>query len=315
MTKILMTALLFMAMTATAGYASNLFPLSSGNSWIYRDATTGHTFEVRVSLPIVTNDHTYHSLTGFGPVRLMARINEFGNLVYWDEDLGMELIITSFETGAVGDFEAYGRQCATWGRTLQERRTSSGPAGSWTVVQVDYQPYRCADAGDLSEQYAENIGMVQRVVNTIAGPRTYDLVYARVGSQVIEAGERGRFNVGVLPGPDSNSWDVTLRVDPTSAAGIHVRFPTSQEYDLRLRDQQGTILWTWSADKFFLQAEHVRQNIAGWTATVRVPHPFRTPEEIHYYTLEGWLTTAPGEMQFAAAASISLLPAIRPAAD
>jgi hypothetical protein len=142
----------------------------------------------------------------------------------------------------------------------------------------------------------------------LSGPRTYDLVYARIGSQVIEAGERGRFSVTVLPSQDSISWDVTLRVDPSSSVGIPVRFPTGQEFDLRLRDQEGTILWVWSADKLFIQAEHVRQNIAGWSAAVRIPHPPRTPEEIHYYTVEAWLTTAPGETQFAAAANVTLLP-------
>jgi hypothetical protein len=309
MTKFMMNALLLTLAASGAVYGENLFPLSAGNSWVYRDAATGDTFEVRVSVPIITNDQTYHYLKGFGPEKLMTRVNEFGSLVYWDEDLGIEKIITSFETGgSIGEFEGYGRQCATWGRTLEERRTSSGSAGRWKVVQVDFQPYRCADAGELSEQYAENIGMVQRVVNTLAGPRTYDLVYARIGNQVIEAGERGRFNVAVLPGPDSASWDVMLRVDPTSSAGIPVRFPSGQEFDVRLRDQDGNILWIWSADKLFIQAEHVRQNIAGWSAAVRIPHPVRTPEEIHYYTIEAWLTTAPGEAQFAAAASVTLLP-------
>jgi hypothetical protein len=156
MTKFLINALLLTLAAATSVYGGNLFPLSSGNSWMYRDAATGHTFEVRASLPVIVNGQTYHYLTGFGPEKLMARVNEFGNLVYWDENLGMELIITSFETGWIGEFESYGRQCATWGRTLLEHRPSSGPAGSWNVVQIDYLPYRCADAGELSEQYAEN---------------------------------------------------------------------------------------------------------------------------------------------------------------
>lgn len=46
-----------------------------------------------------------------------------------------------------------------------------------------------------SERFAENIGMLRRVVNTIAGPTTFDLVCARVGSQIIEARDRGVFSV------------------------------------------------------------------------------------------------------------------------
>lgn len=300
------TFAIFILLAAGSMQAADFFPLTPGNTWTYRDTGTGSTFEVRVSTPIVVNQRMYHSVRGFGPSQLMLRFNDFGNLVMWDEELELEKIVTSFETGNIGQFEAYGRQCPETGRTQKDRVQHEGPAGRWSAVEIQYQPYGCADAGELSEQYVENVGMVRRVANTFAGPRIFDLVHARIGNQTIAAGEVGRFTVSAVPGRDGASWDATLRVDPYTTLGVKVRFPSSQEYDLRLRADDGTVLWTWSADKLFLQAEHTVANIGGWTASVNVPHPPAIPEGNKTYLLEAWLTTAEGEPKFAAATRLVL---------
>jgi len=223
-----------------------------------------------------------------------------------DENQDKELLVTSFETGSlIGQFEAYGRQCPASGKARENKVVHQGPAGYWNATEVEFKPYACADAGEISEQYVENIGMVRRVVSTIAGPRTYDLVHARIGNQVITAGEAGLFSVTALPGADSASWQVTLRAEPQSNGGPIVTFPSSQEYDLRLRNADGTIVWSWSADKIFAQVVHER-SISGLTATVTVPHPPAVPEGARAYTLEAWLTTAPNGPQFAAATLLTL---------
>jgi hypothetical protein len=268
---------------------------------------TGSSFEVRVGLPVFVNQRVFHSVTGFGPKQLLLRQNEYGNLAMWDEEREQEVLVTSFETGNFGNFEAYGRQCPATGKALSDRKLHDGPAGRWSVLEVQFQPYGCADAGEVLEQYAENVGMVRRVANTFAGPRTFDLVYARVGRHFITAGETGRFSVAALPGFDRASWEVALRVDPFWGSGVKVRFPTGQEYDIRLRDAAGAILWTWSADKAFPFAEHTITNIGGWKAVVNVPHPPAIPEGPQSYVLEAWLTTADGEPRFAAATSLDLV--------
>ncbi len=286
--------------------AANLVPLANGNYWTYRDARTGSTFEVRVSTPFFINSKVYYGLKGFGPETLLARINEYGNLAMYDEETEQEKLVTSFEgQDAVGSFEAYGRQCPASGKAQKNPVLHDGPAGPWNATEVAFQPYGCADAGDLSEQYVDNIGMVRRVVQTFAGPRTFDLVEARIGNQVIRAGETGRFTVSALPGIDGASWQVTLRVDPTFSSNVKLRFPSSQEFDLKLRDSEGKIIWTWSADKLFLAAEHTIQSIGGWKAEVTIPHPI-SPGDARSYTLEAFLTPAPGEPQYAAATTLTL---------
>ncbi len=287
--------------------AADYLPLASGNAWTYRDARTGATFEVRVSTSSLIKGHVYYSLKGFAPTPILARVNESGNIVTWDEKLGQDLLVTSFDAQRLSDFAAYGRQCPAWGRPQKDAVAYQGPAGSWSAAEVQFQPYTCADAGELLEQYVDNIGMVRRVVNTIAGPRTFDLVQAHVGKQVISAGETGRFGVAAILDAAGANWQVTMRVDTLPEPGPKVRFSSSQEFDLRLRDGNGNIVWTWSANRGFLQVLHTT-DVGGWTATETVPVPtaITVVGFPRSYTLEAWLTVAEGEPRFAAATTLEL---------
>lgn len=291
-------------MSAAAG---DFFPLKEGNQWTYRDAASGHEFAVQVSRTLYfVNNHTYYMLRGFTPVQRMVRINEYGNLVYWDEELQADLILASFEIVPGASFQAYGRDCPEVGKTQEQRTAHQGPSGTWTALEIKYQVLACADAGDLAEQYTENVGMLRRVVKTIAGPRTYDLVHARLGSQVISAGSFGDFRISVLPAPQPRVWTATLRIQQSTPSPLTLHFPSGQEFDARLRDAGGNIVWTWSADKVFVQAEHSVRLNDDWRADITVPQPTPADGAGRRYTLEAWLANAAGEPQFAAVATVEV---------
>ncbi|MEO5926517.1 MAG: BsuPI-related putative proteinase inhibitor [Bryobacteraceae bacterium] len=294
-------AILLAAGVGTAAPA-DFMPLAVGNTWTYRNATTGQTFDIRVGTPLMTNDQVYYPLRGFAAKQLYVRVNEYGNLVYLDQDNQVEPVLVGF-TASRTAYSSSGRTCPAWARTLEQRAEHSGPAGRWDVLEVEYQPYACADAGDLWEQFAENVGMVRRVVQTIAGPRTYDLVYARIGAEIITAGETGSYSVTAIPNANGEGWDATMRIE--MKGNFSVLFPTSQEYDLRLRDADGKVLWTWSEGRQFGQATHTSR-LGRQRATITVPYPSTVPEGGQSYILEAWMTTAPGEPQFAAVTTLAL---------
>lgn len=304
MTKLLPTLTLTLLSTAVS-FAADFFPLQTGNLWVYREATTGQQFEISVGTPTQSNGQIYYSLRGFLPQRALVRVNEGNNLVFLDEEHLIEPVIAGFNPSRTA-YSGSGRTCLSFATTLEQRVDYTGPTGHWQALAVDYQSYSCADAGELQELFVENIGMVRRVTQTIAGPRTFDLVYARVGKQVVAAGESGNFTVTALPAPDGASWQVTLRVSP-DVSPLPISFPSGQEYDLRLRDESGQILWTWSADKAFILAFHSRI-LNGYTATVNVPVPPHAPELVPTYTLEAWLTTERSQPQFAATTTLRLAP-------
>jgi hypothetical protein len=301
------SAVLLSLVTITGNVsAAELLPLAPSNGWIYRDAVTGDSFSVQVGAPVYLNQRLYHTLRGYGITTLLVHVNEYGNIVYWDEERAQDILLISFEYVPKAWWEAPMRECPQQGQTTRSRTVHTGSGGKWEALDIRYRSFECFDAGSESEQFAENIGMVRRVVNTIAGPRTYDLIYARVGTQVISAGNVGGFRVTALPSRSPGFWLVTLRIEVPAGTEVKLNFPSSQEYDARLRDSEGQILWTWSADKLFAQIQHELVIRGGFSATIEVPHPPSIPEGPHFFTIEAWLTNAEREPRFAAVTGVEL---------
>lgn len=291
------------ALAAGLAGGAELIPLAMGNYWVYQQEQTGETFTIRVGQPVATQSgKIYHHLIGYTPGYVLARIDQGGNLLLLDEETGGEKILTGFAESDGRWWTAPGHACAQEGQTQTKRVEYDGPGGRWQrVVVVKYQSSACADAGILSEQFAENIGLLQRVVSTLSGPRTFDLVYARVGTQIIETRDRGRFSVSVDQPAGQDYLRVNLRIELGFTPSIRLRFPSSQVFDVALRDAAGQIVWRWSDGRFFNQ--EIRETAIGnvWSETVMVPKP---PGDLAGYTVEGWLTTLPTEPKFAAAAPV-----------
>lgn len=298
------TLLFWAVMGGGSTFAADFLPLAPGNAWVYRDARTGSEFTIDIGSTQTLNQRIYYSLRGYTTQQLLVRVNEFGNIVYWDEARQIDVLLTSFEVVPGARFEAPARVCPEEGQVQERRAAHDGPAGRWQALEIQYRTFGCADVGDLSEQFVENIGMVRRVVTTFAGPRTFDLVHGRVGNQVISGGSVGSFSVTATLG--SGTMLATLRIQQPSGSQLKLRFSSGQEYDLRVRDSGGQTVYTWSADKLFLQAQHELLISGGWSASVSVPQPPSAPEGPHVYTIEAWLTTADGDPRFAAATTVEI---------
>lgn len=286
---------------------ADFLPLAPGNQWTYQDAASGQSFTVRVEMTqYYLNQNVYNVLKGYSPNKLLVRVNEFGNIVFWDLDRETDVLLTSFEVVPGAWFEAAGRQCPGVGQPQERRVQHDGPAGTWNALEIKYVSFACADAGDVSEQFAENIGMVQRVVNTFAGPRTFHLIQAKIGNQAISADDPGSFIVSALPGPEAGTWTATLRIDQPLGSNLRLHFASGQEYDARLRDSEGNIVWTWSAGRLFAQVEHSVAVGGGWNARITVPYPPAIPDQLQVYTLEAWMTSAESDPSLAAATVVAV---------
>lgn len=290
--------------------SADFLPLRQGNTWTYREGKTGQTFTVRVGTPVVTNDKVYYSLDGYVEKKVLARIDESGQLVYADEEAGLERVLTPFVPLEQGSWEAPFRQCDSLSQALEKRGVHDGAAGPLeNVLEVRYRTVSCADAGVEAEQYAENIGMVRRVVNSIAGPRKYDLVYAQVGSLKIDAAAHGQFSVSVDLISDLPQFPVTLRLFTNPAIGLNLPFSTAQEFDLLLLDSSGKAVWRWSDGQAFTQAAHRLTVHGAWSTQVDLPRAAlvsgssATPD----FTLQAWLTTTGDAPRFAASVPISVV--------
>jgi hypothetical protein len=279
------------ALLGSSLVAADLFPLTEGNTWIYRDSRTSGTLTISVGTPISLNDQTYYPLTGYVSKQVLVRIDDQNNLVYADPDTGQEAVLTYFSPLDGSWWDAPMRICNSQGQAVDKNGD----------VEVRYRQGTCADAGDLSERYAANIGMVRRVTESIAGPRQYDLIHAKVGGMVLDTLPYSRFGVTVdqQPGGSSVVAKFYLQVDPSSPVTLH--FASGQEYEVVLRSADGTVVWTWSADRIFVQSLHDRTVSGEWTITVAVPRPAAGA-----YTLQGWLTTIGDTPQFSATIPLTI---------
>ncbi len=199
--KLLKIAIIAIGLHSCALFGADFFPLQEGNTWTYREAATGQTFSVRVGQPVAIAGHQYYDLIGYTDTDLQVRIEEtYGTLVYWDGTRNQEMLLTSFEQFEGGHWLAPFRPCPEQdGQGQLKLGNHDGPAGPIAgVLVIQYRAIGCADVGPLQEQYAEHVGMLRRVVSTIAGPRTFDLVAARVGNITIDAAPSASFRWSAL---------------------------------------------------------------------------------------------------------------------
>lgn len=283
--------------------AGEFVPLEMGTYWRYQDRLSGEAFTIEVGQPVWNASGVmYHYLLGYADVPVIARNDEAGNLVALDPETGRERILTAF-AGRPGDWWSIsGTECLVEGQVQERRVNYTETIGRWrNALSVQYRATGCVDTGTLSEIYAENIGMLRRVAQTLAGPRTFDLVYARIGGQIIETSDRARFSVALERAPSQGFLRATLRIDIGYAPSIALNFDSSQEYDVALRDANGTIVWKWSDGRLFDSGYQVKAIPSVWTQSVDIPLP---TGDLSGYAVEGWLTTATGRAQFSATAPV-----------
>jgi hypothetical protein len=126
---------------------------------------------------------------------------------------------------------------------------------------------------------------------SIAGPVRYELVYSRTGAtnvvaqtnEVTLATDAPSYRVG-------QQNEILARMTLRVSAPVLLTFPSGQSTDLRLLNEKGEHVYTWSADKLFTQVfrEELIEGERNWVMSVPVANL-----EPGRYTAEGWLTTSP----------------------
>lgn len=289
---------LLLALAGGPVFAADWFPLAEGNTWTYRDGRTGQTFSISVGAAEVMGDKVYHRVRGYVEQERLLRIDERGDLVALRP--GGEVLVTPFAPREAMEPVAF-RMCAQTAQTAARPGIHDGPAGPFMeVAETLYASEQCADAGTLSEQYAANIGMVRREEQTIAGPVRFDLVAARIGKLTVEARDYAQFTMMSAPVPGTDEVNVTLRLELGDGQPLRLVSPTSQEFELELRDRAGRVLRRWSDGQAFLPV--VREWLVNgmWSVTVPLAVPAAQPSEDTEYLLVAWINTTPESPRIAA---------------
>jgi hypothetical protein len=293
------------AVLISSAWAADYFPLQQGNVWAYRNSATGELITVSVGTPVMLNEREYYSLRGYAARPVLVRLNGNQELLQVDEDTGRELVLTSFVPLQGGWWDAPWRGCRAMGQTFDKGAVHDGAAGPFhDVLEIFYQPLSCADFGSETEQYAPNIGMVRRVTTTIAGPQTYDLVYARVGSIRIDTTPHASFSVS-LQSTWPPDYTAVLRLRSNAPSPLKLHFTSAQEFEAVLLAETGKVIWRWSDGKTFDLGTHETTVSGEWAAPVQIPGSVLASGK---YTLQAWLTTDGLIPAFAATVPVTISP-------
>jgi hypothetical protein len=293
-----------------AAQAADYFPLETGNTWLFKAITILSTqpFQLDTSYQTVRvigteriNDREYFQVSHFGRTVLLRKDGRTGNILVYDSSSGVESPWVALGLPVGSTFPSDLDPCFPQGRIGSRTAEIGVPLGSFTDgVRVDFQD-RCTTGGVRTQYYAPNVGLIRYEESTPTVPLIYSLVYYRVGDRTASVPQVS-FTVAVdspvyIPGNLLNA-QLTLRHGGSNQLAL--RFPSSQSFDLKVLDDKGQIVLTWSSDKSFLMVAREETLVPGeLTYGATIPTDSLPAGK---YVLQAFLTTDPilysGEVGF-----------------
>ncbi|HYI95544.1 MAG TPA: BsuPI-related putative proteinase inhibitor [Bryobacteraceae bacterium] len=283
---------LFLA-AATFSFAAqpDYLPLQAGNSWAYRVASKG---PARTPQTIdVEGKETFRD-------REYLRVGFLGRTVHLrTTETGVNILNATAEAesawlafdGEVGrSFPVDIEQCTKSAKIESRTAKIKTPAGEWdNALHLTFEQ-SCADAGLTQMYLVPGLGIVMYETTSFAGPVRYELIYSRAGSTAAEAPQTA-FTVG-LDAPRykaADSIDILVRLTLRSVDPVTLTFPSSQRNDMRIWNDKGEIVYTWSADKLFAQVL-TREQVGPGERTLAFVANI-TNLAVGRYVAEAWLAT------------------------
>ncbi len=300
-----------------AAAQENAFPLNVGNQWVYRATGAGSSQPVVVEVTGAQeiNGATYFLTAGFTPDTAYLRLSSDGGLFAYDPAAGTESPWIAFGVTEGSTFLTSIDSCSS-SAILRSKSTKADLAiGSFSnLIRITYIP-TCADAGITEELYLPYIGLVRRGRTTFAGPRTLDLVYARIGGVTVVGAPEVSFTLAV----DQPFYVVSsLRPSPlppilarltlrNTGGPLTLNYADGQEFDLVLRNAKSEVVYRWSASLGFTQALRAEQFAGERNRAIAIPLTDSKGATLPpgNYTLEAFLT-AQAPSAFRAQVGLSL---------
>lgn len=290
-TRIFTLSLLAGALCAQTVY----LPLDEGNIWVYRSDAGPVTVEAGRSA--VFKGNQYRAVTGLSGGEAWARNAPEGRILVWDEAAQEERVLMDPAAPLKTWYATAMDPCNRRARIETREGHFQGPVGGFnTVLEVRYEPGPCLDAGLEQEEWLPWVGLLRRTAATLAGPRTYELVYARLGGVTFVSAPETGFTLSLIP--SGKTLLVRLGVRHTAGEPLRLQFRTAQRFDFAIYDEEGRAVYQWSEGRAFplaLGSVEVRGEKT-WMAEAPVSNlpPGR-------YAVHAWLTCVEGPV-FAATA-------------
>jgi hypothetical protein len=307
--------------------AQTFWPLEAGNQWVYRSEGPGSpsTFVVAVERIQNVDGNIWALVTGLPSTpRIWLRNVEGDGVWSRDPETGTEKRFIHLDAAVGEPWTTAADECTAEGQVVSRAERYSGPLGEFdNVLRIRYSPGGCADAGLETDHFLPYVGLLSRVVLTIAGPWRYDLVYARLGTATLATAPEVSFTLAI----DRAAYTANLmppvhprRAVPVLAArfawrnstaeAIPMEFPSGQTYEAVIRDSAGREVYRWSHGRAFTMAiRHERWGPGerNWSETIPLAVEDGTrPLPAGRYVIEVHLTTGGGK-EYSASVPFDLL--------
>jgi hypothetical protein len=178
----------------------------------------------------------------------------------YNEDTGANVLFADFARNVGTRFNLALGGCNNNATIAAKNLSLTVPAGSFQrVTRLDFGR-SCADAGLISAWFAPNVGLVKWSESNIAGAKEYALQNARIGATTIGQAPvaEGIRVSAVLPGPRvlvnvTPRVNATLKIENTGTQPQTFTCPSTQQFEITLRDAAGEVVNAWSATRRFAQ--------------------------------------------------------------
>jgi len=264
-------------------------PLDEGNLWLYHGNGGLHVIEVGRAEEFAGNRyHLVRGLSANGDI--WVRNDAEGRILMWDERAGHDRVLLDAAAPEGSPYDTAMDPCSRQAVIQSRSAKYSGPVGEFeNVLHLEYRPGPCMDAGLSSEDWLAWVGMLRRVRITIAGPREYDLIYARLGGVTYVRAPQTGFSLSLTHSGNVLLVRMTLR--HTLDWPLRLNFSSSQRFDIAAYDADGKEFYRWSQGRAFL-AVMGREEIRGektWVAEIPVAEWPKGE-----YAIRAWLTPLEG---------------------
>jgi hypothetical protein len=300
--------------SAAARAQTDYFPLQAGNQWIYR--STAGTFTLQVVESQVVGNQEHFLVRGLpSQPEILLWKDDAGRILYWDAEAKTDKVWLDTTAAEGAETETGVDSCNKSSVITSREAAYKGPVGEFNnALAVRYTVANCADAGIDSDVLLPSVGLLRRTWQTFAGPRPYDLVYAKLGGRTVISEpelafglslDRAVYVADLMPPVDPNKavplMLVRMTLRNTTKDNLTLNFPSGQVYDLVIRDAGGKQIFQWSANKTFVAVLHSEtvQGEANWAVSVPLGEQTNStaqPWPDGRYTVEAWLTTDGGKL-------------------
>jgi hypothetical protein len=169
------------------GAGPDYLPLHVGNQWILENPTEpSEILNIEVLRSRSVNNRSYYLVTGYASEDVWLRNGDDGVLYALSPANNRDERFANMKLGAPA-YRAPISGCA--GVTGHPSAAGIPIPGMETPLRIVYTGGSCRDSGITQETYRIGIGLTERIIATIRGPRAYGLAWAKVNGEPVLNGD------------------------------------------------------------------------------------------------------------------------------